>query len=189
MQILRTELFRYTQPNTLFLVSANGKLRKDMSLVMGRGAALQLTKKIPGFDKRVGLLLVEMDEVLINRIDQQKLNAVKQLGFDPDWYNVQQPVQMIVDYFRYFVLIAQRPLENRAGVGLFQVKKRWDEAALLDLIEKSAVHLSQYMTQNPHVNVRMNLPGVGNGRLKRDEVIPVLEKKLSQFDKLTICYR
>lgn len=57
-------------------------------------------------------------------------------------------------------------------VGVFQVKTSWKGPASLDLIEKSTKMLSQIASNYDRVD--MNFPGIGNGRLKRESVLPYI---------------
>ncbi len=60
-------------------------------------------------------------------------------------------------------------------VGLFQVKHHWKEVASKELIKRSMVQLFRYIANYPKVTVCLNFPGIGNGKLRRDEVLPIVE--------------
>ena len=52
MRIVKGNL--WDSKDSLILVTGNSYIRKDGTLVMGRGAALELKTMIPGIDKRLG---------------------------------------------------------------------------------------------------------------------------------------
>jgi hypothetical protein len=58
----------------------------------------------------------------------------------------------------------------------FQVKYNWWEDADLDLIASSARRLNAYARYLvPAASFAMNFPGIGNGRLHRNDVLPLLQ--------------
>lgn len=64
-------------------------------------------------------------------------------------------------------------LSYQFPVGAFQVKYNWWEKADLKLIAYSVKALKDWNQPRRH-KVAMNFPGIGNGRLRRDQVIPIL---------------
>jgi len=64
-------------------------------------------------------------------------------------------------------------------VGYFMVKDHWLEPAKLSIIESSVRALLvqlDYCTQyKSDFTVALNFPGIGNGKLKREDVLPLLE--------------
>lgn len=86
----------------------------------------------------------------------------------PEWAGRQ--IRSLPNPDRYGTLIRQNPWR----IGLFQVKDHWQKPASLDLIRLSTLMLHHYAIQNPSTRIDLNLPGVGFGRLKRDDVIPLL---------------
>lgn len=60
-------------------------------------------------------------------------------------------------------------------IGVFQVKYHFKDMANLDLIKRSALDLEEYARTNPDKTYALNYPGIGNGRLKRWAVDPLLE--------------
>lgn len=61
----------------------------------------------------------------------------------------------------------------------------WDQPSDLLLIEKSARELGSYNLNNP---IALPLVGCGNGGLKQDDVLPILEKYLTG-DRFTLVMR
>ncbi len=61
-----------------------------------------------------------------------------------------------------------------AKLAAFQVKRDWRDTAALDLIRRSTALLVTWCSAHPDSQVHLNLPGIGNGRLSRDVVIPII---------------
>lgn len=63
-------------------------------------------------------------------------------------------------------------------VGYFMVKEHWAENAKLSIIDTSTVDLVQWLaeTDDPINRVDLNFPGIGNGKLKREDVLPIIEQ-------------
>jgi len=61
-----------------------------------------------------------------------------------------------------------------AKLGAFQVKRHFSQPADLDLIRHSTAALCAWCTEHPQALVHLNLPGVGNGRLQREDVLPII---------------
>jgi hypothetical protein len=59
--------------------------------------------------------------------------------------------------------------------GALQVKYRFDEKARLDLIEFSLERLTEKAEEFPKSRFNINYPGIGYGRLSKQEVEPLLE--------------
>jgi len=59
-------------------------------------------------------------------------------------------------------------------LGIFQVKYHWRDEADLKLIEYSALKLTQLAIPD-EFKISLNFPGIGNGRLRREDVLPLLE--------------
>lgn len=79
----------------------------------------------------------------------------------------------------YGLLQLKLPSLKRALVpmlGLFQVKRHWAHAAELELIAYSTGCLEVVARNNPHMRIDLNFPGVGNGKLKQELVLPIIER-------------
>jgi len=57
MKIVKENLWKVPEAPGMIVVTTNGYLRSDGSVVMGRGAAFEATKRIPGIDKEAGALI------------------------------------------------------------------------------------------------------------------------------------
>jgi hypothetical protein len=142
MKIVHEDLWTPAE-NTIYIVTTNATIRKDGALVMGRGAALEATKRYPG-------IAYECGKIICNSGSTYGVLRIR-----PDFY-------------------------------IFQVKRHWAEPADLELIKGSALRLQFIATSIPNKNFRMNYPGIGNGRLKREDVQPLLK---TLPDNVIICLR
>jgi len=148
MKVVREDL--WADPKAMVIVTTNGALRKNGSLVMGRGAALQAAQKFPGLDYTCGRAIKRSHATR----DSQG-NYI--YGFIP--------VLGLTDTF----------IPEIHGIhGIFQVKAHWSEQASLALIRASTLMLAGYAVGNPNVTFRMNFPGIGNGQLKQMQVEPII---------------
>jgi hypothetical protein len=115
------------------LVTGNSFIKKDGSLVMGRGAAKQLASLYPNLPYQLGT----------------KISAFTKNGV----YGV-----ILVD-----------------DLGVFQVKYHFKDNARRDLITKSSEQLCFLANILPEETIFLNYPGIGNGRLNKNVVSPILE--------------
>ncbi len=60
-------------------------------------------------------------------------------------------------------------------MGLFQVKHHYSEIASIQLIKRSTVQLFRYIVDYPKMTICLNFPGIGLGRLVREDVLPIIE--------------
>lgn len=63
----------------------------------------------------------------------------------------------------------------RSIIGVLQVKDHWHEDAKLHLIAESLKELRAEAEMFPERIIFLNFPGIGNGRLEREAVLPLLE--------------
>ena len=66
-------------------------------------------------------------------------------------------------------------------VGYFMVKDHWAQPAELRIIRASVDSLIELiadigMQMEPFTRIDLNFPGIGNGKLKREDVLPLIEK-------------
>lgn len=78
----------------------------------------------------------------------------------------------------YGLLIPKHHVQARASrIGVFQVKNHWKQDAKLSLIQSSVNHLINYLAMFPGMtSIALNFPGIGNGRLKREDVLPIVQR-------------
>lgn len=69
-------------------------------------------------------------------------------------------------------------LDNQT-IGYFMVKDHWLEPAKLSIIKSSVADMLTWIAYcveyKPDFTVALNFPGIGNGKLKREDVLPLLE--------------
>jgi hypothetical protein len=136
----------------LFLITTNASTRADGRLVMGAGIARQARDRFPGLDARLGdvVACLAQDKVAFSHRGRE--------------YHFWSP--------GYHTLVS--PDWPQARPGLFQVKQRFCDPASLDLIERSVGMLCWWCQQHPEAQVHLNFPGIGNGRLAQDDVLPLI---------------
>ncbi len=75
-----------------------------------------------------------------------------------------------------------------AGIGIFQTKEDWKDNANLVLIANSAKMLSEYARYNADIPIRLNYPGIGFGRLTKEQVGPILEEAFGAVENVSVYY-
>ena len=137
----------------LFLITTNPIRRKDGAVVMGRGIALEAKTKFPDLPYMFG-------EVLAGAERHQDVG-------DP-LYPLNVGIIGVCD---------------GQMLGWFMTKTHWRSPSDLAVIEKSVEQLIpwEYIpTYNDDVRRRiridLNFPGIGNGKLRREDVLPLLQK-------------
>lgn len=60
-------------------------------------------------------------------------------------------------------------------VGFFMVKDHWAAQARPEIIRNSVRELCAWIDDCQYHRVDLNFPGIGNGKLRRDDVLPLLE--------------
>lgn len=129
------------------LFTANSTVRADGALVMGRGAALEAQKLFPGVNKKFGA-------------------AIEKLA-RPDFGDAYGVVWLPVDQ------------ERLKYLGAFQVKHHYRDDAELSLIRYATDCLMRDMQSDlpaPGLLCAVNFPGIGWGRLRREDVLPIISK-------------
>lgn len=62
-------------------------------------------------------------------------------------------------------------------VGYFMTKHHWRESSVLSVIENSTDDLIAFLTDGPiDYRVDLNFPGIGNGKLTRQDVLPIIQR-------------
>lgn len=59
--------------------------------------------------------------------------------------------------------------------GLFQTKYNFASDSDLDLIRFSVDELNKYSERHPNFKISINFPGIGNGKLYRKDVLPIIQ--------------
>ncbi len=73
---------------------------------------------------------------------------------------------------QYGLLIS--PRWPKAKLGAFQVKQHYSRPASLELIRQSTTALCAWCAEHPNAHIALNFPGIGNGRLRREDVLPIV---------------
>ena len=66
------------------------------------------------------------------------------------------------------------PRWPEAKLGAFQVKVHYSQPASLELVRHSTAMLCAWCAAHPDAQVVLNYPGIGNGRLRRETVLPII---------------
>lgn len=74
----------------------------------------------------------------------------------------------------YGLLIS--PRWPTAKLGAFQVKRHFSQIASLELIRRSTAALCAWCSEHPDASVHLNFPGIGNGRLRCENVLPIISQ-------------
>ena len=61
-----------------------------------------------------------------------------------------------------------------AKLGAFQVKRHYSQIASLELIQRSTSALCAWCLEHLDASVHLNFHGVGYGRLRREDVLPII---------------
>ena len=148
----RGDMFSVWGKTDLFLFTSNPIVNKQGLAVMGRGIAKQLSDKVPTIRKAFA--------------DYLKRSSGEYAVADLGEYTIGTATQR---------------------VGYFMVKAHWADPASLRIIEESVDCLiailvelqwfSEVVDDAPfNFRVDLNFPGIGNGKLQRDDVLPLLLK-------------
>jgi len=138
-------------------ITTNAFIKKDGTLVMGRGCAKEASDRYPGLSKHAGSLIkangnhvFKIHTVITNYIDEAS------------GYNTQDMLT-------------------------FPVKKYWWDKADLDLIAQSCRELVAITNEKKYTSVVLPRPGCGNGgRNWEKEVKPIVSKLLDdRFQVIT----
>lgn len=113
---------------------------------MGRGIARQARDRFPGLDAVLG---------------KQILNVCGNPSTLPRTGQGQ-----------YGLLVSPRWPEARLGA--FQVKQHYSQPASPELIRQSTTALCFWCAEHPAATIAVNFPGIGNGRLCREAVLPII---------------
>src|SRR3990172_6453636 len=146
-------LSHWNEPH-LFLITTNACINSYGGLVMGAGIARQVRDRFSGIDKALA-------EVI-----QSKGTAFSQFEHNGRPYRAYQPP--------YYLLISPEWPQRRLGI--FQVKNRFFAPAIPNFIEEATRMLSEWCQAHPDSTVYLNFPGIGNGGLDRNRVLPIVSE-------------
>jgi len=164
MKDVRGDLFKLHGAYDAFCVTTNGYIRRDGRAVMGRGIALEIKKKSPMIDKRLGEGIEENGNV-VQSIGTYEGTPVIAFPVKPEETIVLPGKTNIVKHVRRLVKEGNRV-------------PGWCSVAELDIIEESCKQLSKLADDLGYTSVLLPRPGCGAGELSYSEASPVLEKRL-----------
>jgi hypothetical protein len=75
---------------------------------------------------------------------------------------------------RNVMTLYYEPMFGKQRVGFFMVKQHWNDPAHIPTIMRSTAELIEIASQ--YVKIDLNFPGIGNGKLKREDVLPIIEQ-------------
>ena len=179
--IVREELWRHPGFPGMIVVTTNAVITERGFLVMGRGAAQQAKRRIPGIDTECALVIRESTRSTWS-CPAPTGEMAQDAYYDECMREDDDPYSGVGYYFRE----VRKPTDKKVGFGIFQVKVHFTQRADLSLIHRSASMLTLYCHRHPETQVRMNYPGIGAGRLPRAKIEPLLT---DLPDTVTICYR
>lgn len=128
----------------IIFVTTNSYVKRDGSLVMGKGAAFEMKEKFPFLPSIFG---------------DQIIRHFGQLGKYGLLLATATENSQILPYL---------------GVGIFQVKYHFKEKADLELVKYSTNLLSYFMETHPEVSISMNFPAIGYGQRTIEEILPIV---------------
>lgn len=150
MQFAAGDLWNWYAQGYAIVVPTNIGWTRSRQNVMGRGVALQASRRFPQLALRYGTLCRQ--------------------------YGTSTPVAYeVVDDEHIIILFPVKPLNVSAPF------LSWRGSATLDLIERSASQLRDLALPPDHSQrIALPLVGCGNGGLLRRDVVPILERHLTE---------
>jgi hypothetical protein len=139
-----------------FIVTTNSVIRGD-ALVMGAGAARNMKDR---YELAPWWAVEAIAQVLgIDSFEGHPLSkeSIAKLRGCP-----------IYGYLRI------RTIGHDTHLGIFQTKREYAHKSHADLIIRSCDDLRKDAEAHPHIEFRVNFPGIGYGGLAREEVLPLL---------------
>ena len=151
------------------VITTNGFVKQNSEAVMGRGIALEAATRYPKLAMRLGLAIEETGNKVYAFIHYR---ASKYQAFVEGWW---PEIDRIIISF---------PVKPRVGPN---GEPGWLMKADLKLIETSAQQLKDLINVLPIDVVVLPRPGCGNGRLKWEQVKPIIEPYLD--DRFVVCHK
>jgi hypothetical protein len=74
----------------------------------------------------------------------------------------------------YVMNMYHEPTFGKQSVGFFMVKHHWNDPAQNPVIMQSTARLMEIAPSWERID--LNFPGIGNGKLKREDVLPIIEQ-------------
>jgi hypothetical protein len=73
-------------------------------------------------------------------------------------------------------VVKDESADDASYLGWFKVKQNWYEPASIHLIQESTLQLWDQALKQSERTFHMNFPGVGNGQLAIEKVLPIVEQ-------------
>jgi len=147
----------------VFLITTNATVKQNGCLVMGRGIAREARDRFKNLDYTLGHIIRDM----------QVVEGRYGLLLPDCWRN---PLTRYPDHHMRISVQEQIAERKRRKLGCFQVKYRYNQDASLALISYSSRMLDLFAQMEHPAQVHLNFPGIGNGRLLRQDVIEFIEE-------------
>ncbi len=157
MEIIRANIVDLWTQGKVVCTTTNGFVKKDGSAVMGRGNAFAMAQAVPELPKLLG-------------------NFIKKYG---------NRVGFI--YQRSIIAFPVKPVSGNYNQLLDHIKKRHKETDINipgfwckadpEIIKTSMIQLNNLVEKFQLTELFLPIPGVNNGQLKIEEVLPILERR------------
>lgn len=138
----------------LILFTTNATVNERGELVMGRGIAREMRARFPTLGKTLA-------QVIMTRA-----SAVTTFQHMRRNYRLFGPP--------YHLIVSPHWPERKLGI--FQVKEKFCDMASLELIAGATIELKAWCEAHPQAKVHLNFPGIGNGKLDRAVVLPIVSQ-------------
>ena len=142
MKLKYGELFDST--DDVLLVTANSYITKDGRLVMGRGAALEMKTKFPGFDSKAGKRILE------------SCGHLGKYGVELFTYNYKYELTLLG------IFQVKYNFKDKADLELI----KYSTDKLISIIPE--------LEDLGYEKISMNFPAIKNGRLNFEDVLPIV---------------
>lgn len=168
-------------PNNAICVTTNGCVDKFGEAIMGAGVAWQAKKKFPGLAQRLGLFL-QMNAERFGRKKEEYWNIPYLIWQKPIIFSFPtKPASVQSTVTNTHLLEQYRHIPPKKTI------QGWKSQSTLDIIERSAKHLSSIIDQYPVIKqVVLPRPGCGLGGLSwtmvQASLKPILNEKFLVLD-------
>jgi len=71
---------------------------------------------------------------------------------------------------------------NKLGIFAFQTKIKWRDKSHITIIQEAAIKLKDFAIKNNNLKIALPFPGISNGGLKREDILPLLENLPDNID-------
>jgi hypothetical protein len=157
MELIKGNIWEYKNDNNYVVIPTNIGWKKDGKNVMGAGLAKQALAKFPDIDSIYG------------NYCRYYYDRYRYIDVPPYWYENYK-----------LIFMASKPLDLSAPY------RSWLQDSSVQQIEISCNQLIQQMEERKFPEIIMPIMGVGNGKLKQENVLPLLIDKFEKYDNIKI---